>query len=222
MSKSTTVCVYCGSKNNLTKDHIPPKSLFAKPLPGDLITVPSCRRCNRGASKDDEYFRLVLVPRRDVGDHPEAIQVWDKVIRSFQYPEAKKFTRSFLSGVSSFFFENEQGFIEPGGSYTVDHRRLGRVASRIVKGLFWKETGERLPDSCEVSAYVDAGMSRIDENVVRILDELVQQEPVSVGRDVFKYWWKSTPECKYSGAWLLLFYGRVTFFCLALNPRPLR
>ena len=123
MNKLKAVCVYCGSENNLTKDHIPPKSLFAKPLPDDLITVPSCRHCNRGASRDDEYFRMVLVQRRDVGGHPEAMQVLDRVVRSLQYPEARRFTRSFLSGVRTFFFENEQGFIEPGGSYTVDHSR---------------------------------------------------------------------------------------------------
>ena len=91
-----------------------------------------------------------------------------------------------------------------------------------MKGLFWKETGERLPDNCEVSAFVDAGMSRIDEKVARILDEVLQQEPVSVGRDVFKYWWKSTPEDKFTGVWILLFYDRVGFFCLTLNSRPLR
>jgi hypothetical protein len=55
-------CAYCGRRKSLTKDHIPPKSLFAV-WPHDLITVPSCQACNGGAAKDDEYFRLVTAAR---------------------------------------------------------------------------------------------------------------------------------------------------------------
>jgi len=59
-------CAYCSETADLTRDHIPPKSLFRKPLPDDLITVPCCLTCNNGRSKDDEYFRLALSLRYDV------------------------------------------------------------------------------------------------------------------------------------------------------------
>ena len=73
-------CVYCGREAQLTSDHIPPKNLFPKPRPSNLITVPSCKRCNRSASKDDEYLRLVLVMREDVFSRSERCLVekfWD-------------------------------------------------------------------------------------------------------------------------------------------------
>ena len=66
-------CVYCGKIRTITDDHIPPSSIFAKPKPNNLITVPSCHYCNQGSSKDDEYFRLTLTIRKDVSQHPDVL-----------------------------------------------------------------------------------------------------------------------------------------------------
>src|SRR5216683_2580155 len=52
-------CAYCNQPAT-TRDHVPPKKLFTPPLPGYLITVPSCGQCNHGASDDDEVFRNEL------------------------------------------------------------------------------------------------------------------------------------------------------------------
>lgn len=42
MKTNTVLCCYCGINSSTTKDHIPPKSIFNKPLPNNLITVPYC------------------------------------------------------------------------------------------------------------------------------------------------------------------------------------
>ncbi|SRR5579885_3291940 len=81
-------CAYCGRTKNLTKGHVPPKSLFAV-RPHDLITVPSCRNCNGGAAKDDEYFRLIIATRHDAGDHPEANRLLPTMLRSLENPRAR-------------------------------------------------------------------------------------------------------------------------------------
>jgi hypothetical protein len=52
-------CYLCGTPAT-TQDHIPPKCMFPKPRPTDLITVPSCCACNDKTKLDDEYFRLVV------------------------------------------------------------------------------------------------------------------------------------------------------------------
>ncbi len=52
-------CIYCGRPAE-DGDHVPPQCIFPRPLPADLITVPSCRVCNRRFSVDDEYFRDAL------------------------------------------------------------------------------------------------------------------------------------------------------------------
>jgi hypothetical protein len=51
-----TVCIYCESVAT-ERDHVPPACLSAPPLPSDLITVPSCTRCNRAFGLDDVYLR---------------------------------------------------------------------------------------------------------------------------------------------------------------------
>src|SRR5213078_104682 len=57
-------CVYCGQVLWLTKDHVPPRCIFPPPLP-ELVTVPCCMHCNRSASKDDEYFRMMVALREN-------------------------------------------------------------------------------------------------------------------------------------------------------------
>ena len=217
--KPKKVCVYCGSRKNLTKDHVPPKCLFAKPLPENLITVPSCRKCNKDASNDDEYFRLILANRRDVRDHPEASKTREKTARSLRYPEARGLTRAFLSGVRSLYFMNELGVIEPGAAYFVEYNRIYRVASRIVKGLFWNETRECLPREYEVLARVDSDLPQIDQATKEMFYQALKEEPRNVGREVFKYWFKATPEDKFASIWILLFYESISFFCFTDNPK---
>ncbi len=43
--KPPLLCYLCG-KPATTKDHVPPKTLFAPPRPHNLITLPCCAECN--------------------------------------------------------------------------------------------------------------------------------------------------------------------------------
>ena len=58
MSKIKQKCVYCNEHEKETDDHVPPKSFYPKPRPFDLITVPSCLRCNQGLGKDEDLRML--------------------------------------------------------------------------------------------------------------------------------------------------------------------
>ena len=209
-------CVYCGSRKKVTKDHIPPKSLFAKPRPKNLITVPCCRKCNNSASKDDEYFVTTIVLRRDAGEHPEAKRVSDRVWRSLRKPEAKGLNKLLLGDVEGLFYLNKQGFYEPTAGYNVDLQRLDRVASRIVKGLFWSEYGERLPEDYDAWAFNDSGIQGMDENQLGILRAVLGGKSTIVGNKVFRYWNSIVPEDKYSSAWILRFFESVYFMCFTL------
>src|SRR5207302_114049 len=50
----------CDSKSDLTRDHVPPKNLFRKPLPSNLITVSCCKSCNAIYSKAEEQLRIFV------------------------------------------------------------------------------------------------------------------------------------------------------------------
>jgi hypothetical protein len=55
------LCIYCRERPGDSGEHVPSKGLFRKPYPPNLWTVPACRLCNTSFSKDEEYFRLLLV-----------------------------------------------------------------------------------------------------------------------------------------------------------------
>lgn len=213
---SKKMCIYCGSRKKLTRDHIPPKSLFAKPLPNDLITVPCCRNCNNSVSKDDEYFRSAIVLRRDAGEHPEAKKVAERVWRSLQRPEAQGLNTLLLNDVREFYRLNELGIYEPAASYYVEFQRIESVASRIVKGLFWDEYGKRLSDDYVVSAFIDSDIGHMDDNQLEIFNSVLEVRSRSVGKTVFRYWQRAVPEDESMTAWILLFYGSVWFVCFTV------
>jgi len=58
--KKEKLCCYCGTRIATTKDHVPPRSIFNKPQPSDLITVSCCFECNNEASQYDERFIAYL------------------------------------------------------------------------------------------------------------------------------------------------------------------
>jgi len=215
-ASSKISCLHCGSRKKITRDHIPPKSLFPKPLPNKLITVPCCRKCNNTASKDDEYFRTAIVLRRDAGKHPEAKKVARRALRSLKRPEAKGLNRLLLSDFREFYRLSERGVYEPAASFWVEFQRIERVASRIVRGLFWYEYGKRLSDGYEVSAFNDSGIRHMDENQLHIFRSILEVRSKTVGKNVFRYWQRAVPEDKSMTAWLLLFYESVWFFCFTV------
>lgn len=52
-------CIYCGGAVE-TRDHVPSRVLLDRPLPENLPVLPSCRKCNNGFSKDEEYLACLL------------------------------------------------------------------------------------------------------------------------------------------------------------------
>src|SRR5262245_49176576 len=102
-------CVYCGATDNLTDDHIPPKNLFPRPRPSNLITVPACLTCHSTTSKDDENFRLRLCMSEQVGRHSEAKKAREAAFRALLRPQARGFKAGFLSDVRQISLWTQSG-----------------------------------------------------------------------------------------------------------------
>src|SRR5512142_2642153 len=63
-SKRTITCPYCRRivpHRDSEKDHVPPKGLFGKPRPSNLITVRCCGDCHDAMSKGDEVLKAISV-----------------------------------------------------------------------------------------------------------------------------------------------------------------
>lgn len=133
------MCVYCGRVGRITDYHIPPKSLFRPPNPPDLITVPSCLKCNNRAAKDEEYFRTMVALWMDVYDHPDIrYRVLSKVHCSLARTEQIGFARSIAKNLRSVVLPTWSSQPIATGTYHVDLSRLDRVVIRITKGQFYR------------------------------------------------------------------------------------
>ena len=149
--KESDICAYCGSLNPSTKDHIPPRNLFPKPRPSNLITVPCCQTCREGWSDDDEYFRVAIVSAKETYENKYAQKVIEKLLRSMHNPSKIGFSnlvRSSLMGVDI----QSQGGIYLGNAPAIKVKKLrfDRVAQTIIKGLFFYEKKHPLPENYEV------------------------------------------------------------------------
>ncbi|MGB3366128.1 MAG: HNH endonuclease [Acidaminobacteraceae bacterium] len=136
-------CVYCGSKDNLTKEHIPPKSIFSKPRPSNLITVPACKSCNNGLSEMDEYFRFFLTIEYMSGSTTYANENSDKVMRGLNRPEKSTFVKQLSNIMVPCIIKNPlTGVVEESSYFCPDSELMNSRVRDIVKGLFFHHTGK--------------------------------------------------------------------------------
>lgn len=210
------ICVYCGKENPETRDHVPPKGLFAPGSP-NLITVPCCTECHRVTTKDDEYFRRQLAMRRDTHDHPDVQGVLPKVLRGLGKPNQSGFTKALINSLRPKEIKTPAGLIVGNAvTYEVDKFRLGRVVERIVRGLFWKQHGKVFPFGGNVSIYMLEGMEEhLARQFGRYLNLLQDVEESVIGNDTLRIR-VVVGEEEYVEVWWLLFYGKVEFLAFLI------
>jgi hypothetical protein len=91
MSRNVKTCVYCAAAEGRSADHIPPKAIFAKPRPLDLITVPACTNCNASFKPNDEYFAAMLALRTGVLQSTQGRRLPAQVTRGLRHPKGQRF-----------------------------------------------------------------------------------------------------------------------------------
>lgn len=129
-------CAYCddGGDQELTRDHVPPKSLFGRPLPKDLITVPCCLPCNREWFRHDEYFQLIMKMGVDRDKFPDAVSSSVRAINNLTRAESRRYAAYLWKSVRL----REHAVI-------ADRGRIESVLRRIVRGLYYNHAKRRLP-----------------------------------------------------------------------------
>lgn len=214
-------CVYCGEVRSLTDDHVPPQALWSKPRPRDLVVVPACRECNTAASRDDEYFKTMLVLKEGSSRHSEAKAVSDSVVRGLQKPRKAGFRRTVLSSLQVRPLHSKGGvYLGRVPVFDVDLGRLDHVVARLTRGLYWHHFGERLPTDCEVVAWSETGLSDVGSDALdqirAISSTLLAGEEHRLARDVLRYWYGAT-EVRDGTVWLFEFYGDVRFLGVTIS-----
>lgn len=216
-SWTTGQCVFCGDEGIVTDDHVPAKCLFPDPKPPNLITVPGCGACNGGASNDDEYFKRMLVLRSDLHEHPAASRLRPAVLRSLRNPNQRRFRAAFLRTVKQADVRTPAGlYLGQVPMYHMEMDRMHRVAGRIIRGLYYHVTKERLPPNAEALPVFEP------QNVTAVggvwLGRLLSLPETVIGEGVFSYRFKFFPDRQWASVWLLLFYDTVAIIGATKAP----
>ena len=224
--KEDGTCVFCGAVGEVTDDHVPPKNLFIGIPDDELIKVPSCWPCNTGTSKDDEYFRVFLIPQDAVASHPQAQKLNKRVREKFDETDHKGLEKRMYSQLHA------KEVYTPAGIYLgrrdliyPEYSRIDGTLKKILKGLFFHVMETPFPSGMFHAAVVDK--SQIPELQQKLQLDLsfwlegLDRGPLHDIRDVFSFKWAGSlgPRPPIS-VWLLTFFGKREFFGITY-PRTL-
>ena len=224
-SVRTGECVYCGQWGPLTSDHIPPKNLFAKPRPSNLITVPSCLNCNKSFELDDEYFRLAVTTGIDPASFPNEFDLSVNAIKKLGDPHKVGFRKSMLANFSKKPKFTPGGlYLGEGGVLEIEVERLQNVVSRIIRGLFFFHSGRRLSNISRVwvwSRWFDGDYDRDTEFVAsmqEVLAVLDAEQVRDIGQGVFRYRYRLGDDGLDESVWEFSFYAHWDFIGGTVGP----
>jgi|SRR5271169_234198 len=199
-------CVYCGELRELTRDHVPPRCLFSKPRPPDLVTVPCCDTCNRALSKHDEYFRIAVTTGIDREKFPKENADSVRAINSLARPASRGFARLLL-----------QNYKSNPSRLRFDAQRIEIVLYRITRGLFYHHREARLPEEIGFEfRLVDASLKTNSDGRERL--NRLGANLTTIGQGVFRYAFEPFEQPDPFGTvWLMRFYDHKTFFCVTAS-----
>jgi hypothetical protein len=207
--------VYCGVEPGTTYDHVPPKNLFPEPRPSNLVTVPCCESCRRTQSLDDEYFKDMVVMRNDVAEHPVGQRILKSVHRALKRPQGHGFAAGLARSVRGVDIVTPAGlYIGRGATYNVNLKRLDAVVRRTLLGLYFHETGVRLPDTHDAVVFGAAGLPLNDAvrvEVPRTVSTAISGRVRVIGDRVVTYAFQGFRDVPHASVWVFLFYERVAF-----------
>jgi hypothetical protein len=140
-----SICYNCGTDQADTREHVIAKTLIPEPRPGNLITVPACRKCNESFSRDEEYLRDRL-SATVAGAGFDAPKTWDIAWRSMKRPEAKGKKLAFFKEVSNlpFTVQTKNGLSDM--SVELAKSRVNRVIEKMVRGFYFHHFNAPLGD----------------------------------------------------------------------------
>ena len=217
VAKKKTVCAYCGQRAT-TRDHVPPKILFAKPLPSDMLTVPSGVECNRKYQLHDEYIGNAILMRREIQDEPSVGDTVDKMMRALGRDSAAGLSHRLLDTVQRVDVNTAAGiFLGSGMAFVVDSGRLAFFVRRIIRGLFFTEYGYRVPERVRVGAAF--GVDRNRDLAGRFLRYLRGQPVKTACGGAFSYVWNAAEDSPMSAVWVFAIHGKAVYGGLTVDSK---
>jgi hypothetical protein len=198
MNTLADICAYCGAPSPETRDHIPPRGIFPSPRPSDLVTVPSCRPCNQGASARDERFLAYLSLQVGI-DTPVTTRLWDQVLPGIR--RNRRLHRRLREEVEPVWLATPSGIVHGRGYRALwDSDAHDSTIERMVRGLYFHHYGEVLGPRVEIKTH---WFRELNDGMVEATTECEQR---SVGEGQFVYRFGRASDAPLHSLWLFQFH----------------
>lgn len=219
-------CVFCGAYCQHTRDHVPPKGLFAPPRPNNLITVPACDRCNGSANLDDEFMQRMAITA-GTERNEDACKVSRSLLRALEKPEKQGMRFGLARSIKPVNIVTPSGlYIGPGLKMTMDGERLGRILRKITVGMLWEMTRRHLKAERKKN-FSEADLPRLPPNyrafahqvghgpdhpeLRRSERNIMYLRPEVIGNGTFVYRYGIDESNAFISIWRFEFYGAYAF-----------
>lgn len=211
-SKRDKRCVYCGSEDACTADHVVPRGLYPPSKASSAvprITVPACGVCNNGWSDDEAHFRNVLLL---AGEPTQAVrELWEgKTRRSFAQSDGLRRARDLaVQLVPVTTPDGDRHMIFPARD-----ERVLRIVRKTVRGLCHHHSLLSPVHDAQVIA---------DIHRFAIPPEFLAEMTLGdTEGDVLEYRYGFVDEHDIHSGWLLTYYGRTPFQCIVFRSLEAR
>jgi len=202
------ICYLCGSPlvTPRSNDHVPPRQLYVKEIrvahSPNLLTLPTHGDCNRSYQHDEDYFVNTLAPLARGSYSGDALlrDVFDKYGRNEKQP--------LVHRVLEEFDRTPSGLQLPPSlvAKRIDGARVHRVAWKIVRGLYFHETRQYLPEATPNSLSITPPDTPPPAPFSEALGELPSRGAYP---GVFDYKFAQFPEHNDFSYWGLLLWDRL-------------
>ena len=225
MKGPNRICTYCGLHPGTTRDHVPPKGLFARPRP-KLVTVPCCEACRKTQPLDDEYFVRMVSMKNDLYESESSRDARNAALRSLTKPTKQRFTQALLRSVNDVAVHSPSGiYLGNRLAYNVDLDRLSRVIERSTLGLHLEEFKTRLPIGHRCKVYALDGFAEASPEQSRDVRMLWRHATSGQRRDlgvnVFTYWFRRLEGPEIATLWAFVVYGGLGFIATTARSERL-
>ena len=157
-SRSKGWCIHCGNllgASQVTRDHVPSKSLLHKPYPDNLPVVDVCQSCNAGFSPEEEYLAAFLgaVISGSTTPDPEVQPVAGRILRRNRSLRQRIARAKTVQGT----LDGQQRV-----EWTAETDRIARVIVKNARGHVLYESGEPVQDDPHAVSFSPLVMLNID------------------------------------------------------------
>lgn len=195
-------CVYCGTAESDTADHVIARGFFRPGKAENLPKVPACAKCNNEKSRIEHYLTTVMPFG---GQHSAA----SETLASLTPPRLEKNRRLhnvLADSIAMMFTSRDGGPWIPEMTVQIKGEELEHLFGFIVKGLAWHHWKVVFTADHLVLAGFVAGLGP------KLFDALLslgvkRRETGNFGNGVFVYEGVQAKECPELTVWRMSLYG---------------